>query len=143
MNDAGAPRNLLLVQAVLTTIVSLAFILLPTVSGAFWFLAALATELYLIMYVFLFSAAIRLRQTQPDVPRPYRVPGGNAGAWTAAGCGIATALVAIAIGFFPPAQIETRGTISYVSTILGGIVAFSVPPLIIYEIRQRTGRRGA
>ena len=95
------------------------------------------------MYVLLFSAAIRLRQTQPDVPRPYRVPGGNADLWTAAGCGIATALVAITIGLFPPAQIETRGMVSYISTMFGGIVGFSVPPLIIYEIRQRTGRRGS
>ena len=34
-----------------------------------------------ISYLFIFPALIKLRRSHPDVPRPYRVPGGMAGAW--------------------------------------------------------------
>jgi len=37
-----------------------------------------------VSYVFIFPALVRLRQLYPDTPRPYRVPGGMAGAWAAA-----------------------------------------------------------
>jgi amino acid transporter len=32
-------------------------------------------------YILIFPALLTLRRKYPDVPRPYRVPGGNAGAW--------------------------------------------------------------
>jgi amino acid transporter len=38
-----------------------------------------------VSYVFVFPALIALRRKYPDTPRPYRVPGGMAGAWIAAG----------------------------------------------------------
>jgi amino acid transporter len=34
-----------------------------------------------ISYLFIFPALIKLRYSRPDVERPYRVPGGMAGAW--------------------------------------------------------------
>jgi glutamate:GABA antiporter len=37
-----------------------------------------------VSYFFIFPALVRLRQMYPDVRRPYRVPGGMAGAWAAA-----------------------------------------------------------
>jgi amino acid transporter len=36
-----------------------------------------------VSYVFVFPALISLRRKHPDAPRPYRVPGGMAGAWAA------------------------------------------------------------
>jgi glutamate:GABA antiporter len=37
-----------------------------------------------VSYFFIFPALVRLRYLHPDVARPYRVPGGMAGAWAAA-----------------------------------------------------------
>jgi glutamate:GABA antiporter len=37
-----------------------------------------------VSYFFIFPALVRLRQLYPDTNRPYRVPGGMAGAWVAA-----------------------------------------------------------
>jgi glutamate:GABA antiporter len=37
-----------------------------------------------VSYFFIFPALVRLRQLYPDTYRPYRVPGGMAGAWAAA-----------------------------------------------------------
>lgn len=45
---------------------------------------ALAISSTALCYVFVFPALVMLRRKYPHVPRPYRVPGGVAGAWAAA-----------------------------------------------------------
>jgi amino acid transporter len=55
------PKRLLLTQAIIVTCMSLVFILMPSVSSAFWILSAIVAQLYLIMYILLFAAAIKLR----------------------------------------------------------------------------------
>ena len=45
-----------------------------SVSHAYWVFAAMATQVYLIMYVLMFIAAMRLRRSQPDHERGYRAP---------------------------------------------------------------------
>jgi glutamate:GABA antiporter len=44
---------------------------------------ALTVSTTAVSYVFIFPALVRLRQLYPDARRPYRVPGGMAGAWAA------------------------------------------------------------
>jgi len=45
-----------------------------------------------VAYCAIFPSLIRLRYTHPDVPRPFRVPGGIAGAWLAGGLATAWAV---------------------------------------------------
>ena len=45
---------------------------------------ALAISAAALCYVFVFPALVVLRRKYPYAPRPYRVPGGMAGAWVAA-----------------------------------------------------------
>ena len=47
----------------------------------FWTIFALSSIIFLLPYVVMFPALLVLRAKQPDTPRPYRVPGGKAGAW--------------------------------------------------------------
>jgi amino acid transporter len=48
-------------------------------------------------YILIFPALITLRRKYPDVPRPFRVPGGNAGAWA---CVILTMFWVVAATIF-------------------------------------------
>jgi amino acid transporter len=79
------PVNILILQALVVTALVFVFLLMPTVSSAYWILTALTAQLYLIMYLIMFLAAIVLRYKRPDTPRPYKIPGGNFGMW-AVGC---------------------------------------------------------
>lgn len=45
---------------------------------------SLAVSTTAVSYFFIFPALVRLRRMFPDAARPYRVPGGKAGAWAAA-----------------------------------------------------------
>jgi len=107
-NRHGVPRRLLIIQAVIVSLLCLTFTLQPTVATAYFMLSDLTIQLYLIMYVAMFASAIRLRYTQPDVPRSFRVPMGNLGLWAVAGTGIIGAVGCAFIGFFPPAQLADQ-----------------------------------
>jgi amino acid transporter len=131
VNGKGMPVPLLLFQAIVVSFISLLFIFLPTLNEAYWMLMAVVSELYLIMYLLMFAAAIRLRYKHPDIERPYKVPGGNVGMWCVAGLGFLSSLFTIFIGFFPPDHIMIKSGPTYVLLLLGGVILFSLGPSII------------
>ena len=136
VNENGVAVNLLTVQGLIVTALSLVFLMMPNVSSSYWILSALTIMLYLIMYNLLYAAAIKLRYSQPDVPRAYKIPCGNLGMWVVAGIGILGALFAIFIGFFPPAQLKSGNTLFYELFLTIGILVMCGVPLIIYQCRR-------
>jgi amino acid transporter len=55
-----------------------------TVENLFWNLFAFSTVVFLLSYMVMAVAFLKLRYSDPDAPRPYRVPGGMVGAWITA-----------------------------------------------------------
>ena len=76
-NPAGVQVNILAAQGVVTTILALLFAFVPAVSDAYWMFMTITTSVYLLMYLWLFRAAMNLRKRQPDHPRGYRAPALN------------------------------------------------------------------
>jgi len=136
VNSNGVATHILFVQGLIVTAITLVYLLMPNVSAAFFLLTALTAILYLIMYIMLFAAAIRLRYSQPDVPRSYTVPGGNPGMWIVSGIGILGALFAITVGFFPPAQLTVGSPAFYVIFLAVGIVVCVAAPIIINALKR-------
>jgi len=63
---------------------------------------------FLLSFLFAFPAFLRLRQLQPDRPRPYRMPGGMIGAWISAGlCSLFLGVTSLL--FFMPTQAAGQG----------------------------------
>ena len=112
------------------------FIFMPTVDSAFWILTALVAEAYLVMYVLLFGAAIRLRYTKASTPRAYKVPGGKIGMWIVAGTGILSSLFATIVSFLPPAQIPTGNKIFYMSFLSIGLTLICLTPFVILRCKK-------
>ena len=109
---------------------------MPSVNTSYWILVAMASELYLVMYILMFIAAIRLRYTHPHNERHYRIPGGRLGMWLVAGIGILGSLFAIIVGLFPPSQIDTGKVLSYETILIGGTALFCIVPLVIFSCRR-------
>jgi putative glutamate/gamma-aminobutyrate antiporter len=138
-NAKGVPVNVLWGQGVVVTLLALLFFLLPSVQASFWIMIALSTQLYLIMYVMMYAAAIKLRYSHPEVKRAYNVPGGKPGMWIVAGGGAVIAVLVILIGFLPPSQLGHSGlsyTLFYVGFLLLGIVFMVWVPLYAYHRRR-------
>jgi len=137
LNKREMPVGLLTFQAIIVTMITLLFVLMPTVNSAFWFISATVSLLYLVMYFLLFAAAIKLRYKRPNTPRAYRVPGGKWGIWVVSGIGTLTAAFAMFIGFFPPSQVKTGNTLVYVLSLLGAVILFCLGPYIILLFKNR------
>jgi glutamate:GABA antiporter len=136
LNKHGMPFPLLILQAIVVTVLSLLFLLMPSINSAYWILIVLVAQIYLVMYVLMFAAAIKLRYKRPNVFRAYRVPGGNIGMWIVAGLGILSSVLTLIIGFFPPAQFPTGNTTFYVGFLIAGIVLFCAAPSIILHFKK-------
>lgn len=130
VNRFGAPVAILIAQGIIFSLLSSVFILLDSINAAYWILSDLSAQMALMVYIFMFASAIKLRYTQPDRPRSYTIPGGNIVMWLVAGTGLFCCLVAMAIGFVPPTQIPI-GSFSFFETFLiGGLFIFVVLPWI-------------
>jgi len=136
MNKNGVASYILLVQGLIVTFLAIMFVILPSVQAAYQILSQLTVTLYLIMYLLMFAAAIYLRHTEPNTPRPYKVPGGEAGMWIVAGAGLVGSLIAFVLSFVPPSQISVGSPTTYVAILIAGNVLFVAIPLLIYAARK-------
>ena len=123
--------GMLLAQATIGSFVSVTFLVVPSVQGVFWILSALLVQLYVLMYILLFSAAWRLRRTQPDKQRPFRVPGGWIGITVVCLVGLLLSLLVFMAGFIRPASLNQIGETQYVATIAAGMAISLLPPGLI------------
>ncbi|KTD29817.1 APC family permease [Legionella maceachernii] len=128
VNRHGAPVAILIAQGVIFTLLSSVFILLDSINAAYWLLSDLSAQMALLVYVFMFSAAIKLRYSQPHKHRSYTIPGGNLMMWIVAGLGILCCLTAMLIGFVPPTQIPVGNVFFFEAFLLGGLILFVVLP---------------
>ena len=138
-NDVGVPVNLLILQAIFVTIWGLIFLLLPGgVNSGFWMLLALTTTVYIVMYILMYLAAIKLRYSQSNVKREFKIPGGKAGMWVISGWGIVSMIIIFILALFPPTQssIESIGIIPFEVLMIAGTIAVVLVPQLIYWQRK-------
>lgn len=121
-NSHKMPSTLLITQACIVTLLSSAFLFMPSINSSFWLLTILAVQYYLIMYIMLFAAAIALQIRDNIFPK--RI-------WTVSIVGMLSCLGIFVLDFFPP---ETIGVgdiwvfeLSLVIGILIGIGAALIP----------------
>jgi putative glutamate/gamma-aminobutyrate antiporter len=135
-NKHGVQRNILLVQGGLVTLLSLLFVVMPSVQSFYQILSQLTILLYLIMYMLMFAAGIALRYKMKDAERPFRLGKGNALMWIIGSVGFAGSLLAFVLSFIPPGQIATGSNTVWYSVLIIGCVVMVVIPFIIYGMRK-------
>lgn len=135
-NKYGMASNILWIQAFSVTALSVVFVILPSVQAAYQILSQLTVILYLVMYLLMFAAGIRLRITQPNRPRPFQVPGGKWGMFIFGGLGFVGSLLAFTLSFIPPDQIPVGSPVLYVG-ILVVLASISIAiPFIVFALRK-------
>ncbi len=134
-NSRGVQSSILFIQGCIVTLLSLLFVVMPSVQSFYQILSQLTALLYLIMYMLMFASAIVLRYRMPNAERPFKL-GNNFVMWCIAGVGFLGSLLAFVLSFIPPAQIATGSTVVWYSVLIGGAVVVIVIPLIIYALRK-------
>ncbi len=136
-NKIGVQKNILIIQGCIVTLLSLLFVVMPSVQSFYQMLSQLTVLLYLIMYMLMFSAAIALRYRMPKAERPFAIGRkGNGLIWIVAGIGFLGALLAFILSFIPPSQINTGSNTVWFTVLILGCVVFVAIPLIIYALRK-------
>ncbi len=135
-NEHGVPKNLLLLQAIVVSIIIGVFFLLPSVNGSYWLLLSLSTELYVTMYVLMFLAAfVLLIKTQ----KIRVIPGGKIGALFCCCLGILSCLIVLAVGFIPPGAIDIGEHHHYQGFFIGAFLLMLSPAFLLqitYKFRK-------
>ncbi|MFJ7129527.1 APC family permease [Streptomyces sp. NPDC098101] len=140
LNKYGIQQNILVTQGVVTSVIALLYALIPNVSSVYWIFSTITTQVYLIVYLLMFVAAMRLRKTQPDHPRGYRAPVLG----LLCSVGLLASLAALAIGFVPPSQFGGSSVWSYVLVIGGGLVILGLLiPALFLKFRKPDWRTAA
>ena len=135
-NSNGVQSNILLVQGGLVTLLSLLFVVMPSVQSFYQILSQLTILLYLIMYMLMFAAAIVLRYKMKDTPRPFRLGKGNVLMWILGIVGFSGSLLAFVLSFIPPGQIATGSNAVWYSVLVIGCIVMVIIPLVIYKLRK-------
>ena len=136
-NKIGVQKNILIVQGCIVTLLSLLFVVMPSVQSFYQRLSQLTVLLYLIMYMLMFTGAITLRYKMAKAERPFAIGRkGNGLIWIVAGIGFLGALLAFVLSFIPPSQIATGSNTVWFTVLILGCVIFVAIPLIVYSLRK-------
>ncbi|WP_131780894.1 APC family permease [Legionella gresilensis] len=128
VNQYGSPAPILIIQSIIFTLLTSVFILFDSINAAYWLLSDLCAQMALLVYIFMFAAAIKLRYSQPDLPRVYKVPGGNLLMWIISLTGIMCCILAMLIGFVPPTQIPIGNVAFFEAFLIIGLIVFVAIP---------------
>ena len=144
----GTPIGAAMLCSIVGTVFTLGYAGLFSLTGGaiddvFWNLFAFSSVIFLLPYIVMTLAFRKLRRTDPDRVRPYRVPGGATFTWLITW--VPTVLLVAAAVFFVWNPWDVNGTATV--SILGGLVV----TVVIQEIfcaksptwtRQRALERG-
>lgn len=120
----------------------------------FSIMIALVISTTSVSYLFIFPALVVLRRKYPDTRRPYRVPGGMAGAWIAAVISEAFVIVTAITLLWPGAinawfgqsySVQASWGVSrtfFESVTLGALGVMVALGLLFWAIGERSRRRG-
>jgi amino acid transporter len=116
----------------------------PKVETLFWNLFAFSTLVFLLSYLVMAAAFLKLRYSDPDASRPYQVPGGTVGAWITST--LVFGFIAAAMVFFmwwPGASLARQGYQNYVLQVGVGMAVVLAIGVVFALVAPRWRRRQA
>ena len=129
----GAPRNVMILQAVMVSIICLLGMLV-NLNDVFYVLTIISAQIYLVMYTLMFVSVIVLRIKKPNQERSFKIPGGTIGLRVVAGVGLLTSVIGICFMFVPPEMSDvTMNSKWFTPVILLAFICAICTPLFLYK----------
>lgn len=119
-----------------TAVLFLYGLLAKSAEDFFWTTFAFSSVVFLLPYLLLFMSFLRLRKIDADLPRPYRVPGGQITAITLSVLCMAFVLQAIVFFIYKPDAFDP----TYALAVAGGVVATVIVGEVL--VRATVGKKG-
>ncbi len=132
LNSNGVPSRILFTQAILVTLICSIFLLPESINQIYWLFTALSTELYVLMYVLMFFAAIWLKINQKKQKLPFTIPGGKIGFHFVCMLGLTGCVLSLIIGFFPPQEALVMGDALTFRVLFSGGIFIMILPAVLW-----------
>ncbi len=125
------PAHILILQAILVSLVCLAFTLFKSINDIYWLLTDLSTELYVMTYVRMFLSAIVLHYKHKHIQKPFTIPGGTAMKWIVCLLGLLSCFITLIVGFIPPSELDFGSRLHYALVFACGLLVLCIPGIIL------------
>ena len=136
-NKNNVPRNALVLQAIIVTILSFLYLWMPNVEIAYWYLSCLTAQLALIAYIIFFIAAIKLRVKNTWNKQKEYVFGPT---WCSVFfyiLGIIGSLIGLFAGFMLPSNDASMPLWKFNALLAIGIITTCIIPVIVKIAKKR------
>ncbi|OTZ71628.1 tyrosine-tyramine antiporter, partial [Bacillus thuringiensis] len=109
------PITFVMIQAIVISLVSFLYVVVPDVNSAFLIITITTTILYCIVYALIAISAIRLRYNMPNVKRPFRLGSkGNGLMWFVSIFSMLGIVLTIVVSLIPPSILKPSQYTGYV-----------------------------
>jgi L-asparagine transporter-like permease len=133
----GIPITFVLIQAIVISLVSILYVVVPDVNSAFLIITITTTILYCVVYIFIAIAAIRLRYTMPDLKRPFRLGNkGNGLMWLMSILSIICIIFTIIVSIIPPSILKPSQYTGYIIYQIVATLLMIAIALVIYRFKK-------
>jgi amino acid transporter len=140
LGDRARWAELLAMGAIASVVTLVNYTLFRDADSTFWTILAFASIVSLLPYLALFPALAVLRRRRAAVPRPFRVPGGNAGVAVVVASGEVTVLGTILLLMINiPAGVPPG---AYVAVAWGGTLVVAAAGIGLWQLVSRASRTG-
>lgn len=136
INRHQAPIGVLLFEAIIFTMVTSVFLIMPKITDTFWLLLDLASQITLIYYIILFMAGIRLRYVKATAGG-FRLPGGNLLWICIMLIGALTSGLALSAGFIAPNDLDAHSVFLFRMVMSVGLMGALLAPILLIAKKNK------
>ncbi|MGL4722806.1 MAG: glutamate:gamma-aminobutyrate antiporter [Desulfovibrionaceae bacterium] len=139
VNKNDVPVFLIIVQGIIVSIWAAILTFAGGGGGNLSFMTAISMTvvIYLIAYLLFFIGYFVLIFKKDTLVRTYSIPGGKIVKTIVAMCGLGTSLFALIISFFPPANLQSENTGTYMFLLTVSSIVTLVLPFILYSMKGK------
>ena len=131
-NVHNVPVRILIFQAIFVSLLCFAQQLIDSVNAYYWFLVALSTSLYMLMYILLFLATLKLGRPKRH-SNTYRIPLGIRRGSCFMGLISCTAIIILALQ--PIEGVIITSTFNYACFVLTSLILMIIPVFFLWRYK--------
>jgi len=133
----GIPITFVMIQAIVISLVSILYVVVPDVNSAFLIITITTTILYCVVYFFIAISAIRLRYIMPEIKRPFRLGNkGNGLMWIVSILSIICIIFTIIVSIIPPSILKPSQYTGYMIYQVAATIVMIGIALIIHKFKK-------
>lgn len=134
-NEYSIPTTIMIIQGIFVTLISIPFALFPDSSDFYWLLTDIASQLYLVIYVMMFFAVIKVKVIKKTFPINI-IPFKEKGIVFLGTVGASLSLVCFVFGCLPPERTSHTYPLLYSSFVIIFISAMALVPLMVLKYKR-------